>query len=192
VFLPNASEIGELKKRICRDYGLIGVFPADASIHPSGRGRTDDGLLIGHANHDLIRSCRVVVANITPFRGPSADVGTVYEMGFAHGEGLVVCAYSNVAERFTDRTVASPDLCVARGQEGRLRDRRGMAVEEWGMIDNLMIESCIHESRGHLAICDAPPGALFTWTGAFEECVAWLATRVAGVGPGGRRQDDGA
>ena len=28
-----------------------------------------------------------IIANLTPFRGPSADAGTVYELGYMAGRG---------------------------------------------------------------------------------------------------------
>ena len=37
-----------------------------------------------------IRSCEAIVADLTPFRGPSADVGTVCEVGFARALGLKI------------------------------------------------------------------------------------------------------
>ena len=52
---------------------------------------------ISAGNEELIRSCRLLIANLTPFRGPSADVGTAYEIGFARALKLPVYAYSNVA-----------------------------------------------------------------------------------------------
>ena len=38
----------------------------------------------------------VIIANLTPFRGPSADAGTVYELGYMLGKGDRLClGYSN-------------------------------------------------------------------------------------------------
>ena len=45
---------------------------------------------IAMRNETHIRSCQAVIANLTPFRGPSADVGTVYEVGFARALGLLI------------------------------------------------------------------------------------------------------
>ena len=36
-----------------------------------------------------------IIANLTPFRGPSADAGTVYELGYMAGRGKLCLAYSN-------------------------------------------------------------------------------------------------
>lgn len=56
-------------------------------------------------NENLIETCEIVIANLTPFRGPSADVGTAYEMGFAHALIKKVFAFTNAAEPFTERTI---------------------------------------------------------------------------------------
>ena len=39
-------------------------------------------LRISQANEQCMRSCDLVVANLTPFRSPSADPGTTFELGF--------------------------------------------------------------------------------------------------------------
>src|SRR5687767_606714 len=104
VFLPNATEMGERKKRLCAEYGFQGMYPMDSEADINGLAPREAGLHIGRLNHNMIRECDVVVANITPFRGPSADVGTVYEMGYGAGLGLVICAYTNVRVDFCNRT----------------------------------------------------------------------------------------
>jgi nucleoside 2-deoxyribosyltransferase len=78
VFLKNAKEIGEQKKRLCKKYGFEGVFPLDAEINVKGKSPREIGLCISSLNEFLIRSSDLVIANITPLRGPSADVGTVF------------------------------------------------------------------------------------------------------------------
>ncbi len=101
VFLPNAKEIGEHKKALCKKYDFEGVFPLDNEVDAKDKTPRDIGFCISALNEELIRSCDFVIANITPFRGPSADVGTAYEMGFAHALGKVVFAYTNVSALFT-------------------------------------------------------------------------------------------
>jgi nucleoside 2-deoxyribosyltransferase len=171
VFLKNAREIGEKKKALCRKYGFEGVFPIDVEIKPNGKSPRDFGLCISDVNEGLIRSCEIVVANLTPFRGPSADVGTVYEIGFAHALGKLVLAYTNVAESFSERTVKALDGKVVRGVDGLLRDELGMFVEENGLVDNLMIDGCINANSGVLVVEQAPAEELFSFFGSFEKCL---------------------
>ena len=105
VFLSNAKEVGEHKKALCKKYGFEGVFPLDNEVDARGKSAKELGLCISAVNEDLIKSCQILIANITPFRGPSADVGTAYEMGFAHALGKKVFAYTNVTVPFTERTI---------------------------------------------------------------------------------------
>jgi nucleoside 2-deoxyribosyltransferase len=176
VFLKNAKEIGERKKELCRKFGFEGVFPLDNEIDTEGMSPREVGVCISGANEALIRTCDIVVANMTPFRGPSADVGTAYEMGFAHALGKKVYAYSNTVASFTDRTVESLNSQVKRADDGHLRDAEGMFIEENEMTDNLMLDGCVHASTDGLVIEDAPKDELFTFLGAFEKCLSLAQT----------------
>ncbi len=171
VFLREAKEVGERKKSLCRKYGFEGVFPIDVEVNLEGKSYREIGFCISEVNEGLIKSCDIVIANITPFRGPSADVGTVYEMGFAHALGKKVLAYSNVDAPFTERTVKALGNKVTKDVDGKLRDDYGMFVEEVGLIDNLMIDGCIHLNTGLLVVGQAPEGQLFTFLGGFENCL---------------------
>lgn len=177
VFLPDATLQGAKKKAVCRAHGLEGVFPLDAELTAAGKPPREIAMLISQANEGLIRSCAAVVANMTPFRGISADVGTAYEMGFGHALGLVVFAYSNDPTPFTERVLASPGADVRRDQAGRLGDARGLAVEEFELADNLMLEGGVHGSGGRFVAKAVPAGSEFTDLSAFEECVR-LASAV--------------
>jgi nucleoside 2-deoxyribosyltransferase len=111
VFLADAREIGDRKRVICTDDGLVGVFPSDEEGGPrpaagGGRGRParacdsalplrEQGLAISRAMERAMHSCDAMVVNLTPFRGPSADVGSAYEMGFMRALGCPIFAYTN-------------------------------------------------------------------------------------------------
>src|SRR6266516_6784100 len=174
VFLPDAAEMGDRKKRLCAKYGFEGVYPMDSEADLDGLSSRDAALRIGALNHDLIAGCDAVVAHVTPFRGPSADVGTVYEMGYGAGVGLIVCAYTNVAVDFTKRTAEFLRGNVHRASDGRLRDADGMAIENWQLVDNLMLESCVVRSGGHLVLHAAAADEVFTSLEGFEECLRLL------------------
>ena len=174
VFLSNAKEIGERKKALCRKYGFEGVFPIDNEVNAEGKTPRELGLCIGMFNEGLIKTCDTVIANVTPFRGPSADVGTVYEMGFAHGLGKKVFAYTNVAAPFMERTVKALGGQVSRSEDDKLRDAYGMFIEETGLVDNLMVDGCVAASSGALVVEEAPAGQLFTHLSGFEKCLKKL------------------
>lgn len=183
VFLKNAKEIGEQKKELCRKYGFEGVFPLDNETGTEGMSPREVGLCISGANEALIKTCDIVVANMTPFRGPSADVGTAYEMGFAHALGKKVYAYTNIAVSFTERTVKALKGKVERAEDGRLRDANGMFVEENEMADNLMLDGCVYASTDGLVIEEAPKDELFTFLGTFEKCLSLAQTTLARLKP---------
>jgi nucleoside 2-deoxyribosyltransferase len=66
VFLVNAKEVGEQKKALCSKYGFEGVFPIDVEVDTKGRTPREIGYLISNINENLIKSCEIVIANITP------------------------------------------------------------------------------------------------------------------------------
>ncbi len=171
VFLSSAKEIGEQKKTLCKKYGFEGVFSLDVEIGAEGKSPRQVGMCISKVNESLIKSCSIVIANITPFRGPSADVGTAYEMGFAHALGKKVFAYTNVALPFTERTVKALNFQVSRSIDGKLRDTQGMFIEEVDLTDNLMLDGCIYASTQQLIVEQAPADQVFTCLGGFEKCL---------------------
>ncbi len=172
VFMLNAKEIGEKKKALCKKYGFQGVFPLDNEADTTGKTPRESGLCISALNEDLIRVCDIVIANLTPFRGPSADVGTAYEIGFAHALGKRVYAYSNTTEPFTERTVKALKGQVNRHTDGRLRDANGMFIEENTLMDNLMLDGCIHACGNNLVVQEVPSSQLFSDLSGFEKCLA--------------------
>ena len=170
VFLKNAKEIGQAKKELCKQYGFEGVYPLDKEIKVAGNLR-EIGFCISSTNEDLIKTCDILVANITPFRGASADVGTAYEMGFAHGLGKKVFAYTNTTEPFTERTIRALNCKVERDKDGKLRDPYGMLVEETELTDNLMLAGCVHANSDCLVVEKSPANQFFTFLGGFEKCL---------------------
>lgn len=163
VFRRDAEAFGAALKTVCARHGLAGVFPLDAL--DLGDDPAWSALPVAYAiarrNEAHIRSCRAVIANIAPFRGPSADAGTVFEIGFARALGLPIFGWTTATAPFAARTRAFG------GTEGE-RDAEGMLIEDFaGLADNLMIDGAIHASGG----------AIHTSSGleAFEACCAALA-----------------
>jgi nucleoside 2-deoxyribosyltransferase len=123
VFFKNAKQHAESLKALCAEYGLTGVFPLDVELGlPANMPGPTQAVNIFNANVDLIKSCRGVLANVTPFRGLSADVGTAWEMGFAYGLGLPVEAYTADFRTYAERV--TPDE---------------YEVERFGLEENLML-----------------------------------------------------
>jgi nucleoside 2-deoxyribosyltransferase len=144
VFLPDAADWFVRKQAICAAYQLTGISPLDELPgHPPDWSGIPEWRRIALRNEAHIRRCGAIIANLTPFRGPSADAGTIYEVGFARGIGLKVFGYATVTTPFLERTLAA----IGGGRQagdGSWRDPDGLLVEQFGLFDNLMIEAGIN------------------------------------------------
>jgi len=168
VFLQDPHAAGAAKKEICARYGLQGVFPLDNELDLTELTPEQSGLRISQANEQLMRDADAVIANMTPFRGPSMDVGTAFEMGFARALGLPVLGYANVVELFLERSIAATG---ARQEEGRWIDPAEMSLEDFSMTDNLMLDGAVLSSGFRIFSQATPPETRFTDLTAFEKCV---------------------
>ena len=122
VFFKDPVAIGERLKGLCAAYGLEGVFPLDAAVDTTLSPRKV-ATQIFEGNRNLIDSCDGVLAHLVPFRGPSADVGTVWELGYALGRGKKVAGYTGNLNLYHDK---------ARGLDEHM-------VESFELFDNLMV-----------------------------------------------------
>jgi len=156
VFLPNAVEIGKSKKRICAKHGFEGVYPMDA--HFDVLFDIDSPVDMGHTTFDLMvelmDSCDLVIANLTPFRGPSMDVGTAVEIGYMYGCGKPVFGYTNVVKDYAERV--EPD---------------DFFIEAFGLVDNVMVEGPVYRTGAVVIRANVPPDEIYTSLEGFTECV---------------------
>src|SRR6266705_2581704 len=123
VFLLDAVEIGRRKCEICARHGVIGLYPLDNTVDLSAR---DASLRIFKGNEAMMDAADAIIANLTPFRGPSADAGTVYELGYAAGRGKLCLAYSNDPASYRERVARLYDVKTAPA--GHLTDPEGLIV----------------------------------------------------------------
>lgn len=175
VFFPEPELWAQRKKTICDRNGIVGVSPLDEFPDgPAEWATFPFWRKIAHRNEAHIRSCQALIANLTPFRGPSADVGTVYEIGFARALGLKIFGYATTTEPFLARTLKGNAAQIQ--SDGSWRDDEGLLVEQFGLFDNLMIEGAIAGSGGALITGDAD-----RWRDLmlFEQCVAAAARQLA-------------
>ena len=161
VFLPDAIAAGKRKKQLCTEYGFEGLFPLDNDIPPATGGSPTD-VLIYRANLALIRAADLGILHLTPFLGPSADPGTVFELGLLVGLGKPVFGYTNVAVDLADRV--APDGCL---------------IEPFGLIDNLMVEGPVRQSGATVVRGDVPPDERLGSLEAFTTCVELAARRLS-------------
>jgi len=181
VFLANAREIGDRKRAICARYGLISIFPGDAAPPPDpALAPQDCALAISEAMEAAMRSCDAMIVNLTPFRGVSADVGSVYEMGFMRGLGRPVFGYTHNTGCYRDRVATVCANPLRQRLTGEPEDADGLVIENFGLPDNLMLAGGLAASGGTLVSVSEPHTERFTALAAFEQCVADAAAKLTG------------
>lgn len=139
VFLPSEihNQIVRSKLAILEERGLEGVDPLDQSISLSDELTPQEkGLRIYDANRALMDECGSIIANLSPFRGVSADPGTVFEVGYMASLKRSVVGF----------TVSPLDYDERVEQAGA--EQSGLEIERFGLSDNLMIEGAIVQSGG--------------------------------------------
>ena len=107
-------------------------------------------------------SCDAVIANLTPFRGISADPGTVFEVGYIIGQGKAAFGFTMDRRHYRERAGAAD------------RDELGHSIEDFEMNDNLMIEGGLQESGGQLLVAEQPGEHRFFSAELFRRCVQAL------------------
>jgi nucleoside 2-deoxyribosyltransferase len=112
-------------------------------------------MAIYRADTALMDRADAIVANLTPFRGPSADPGTVFELAWMLARGRPAFGYSAEPRTLHDRT--PPD---------------GTLIEDFGLGENLMV-ACALETAGTRLITPRSREQDAWW--CFEQCL--LAAR---------------
>lgn len=191
VFHPQALEIAKRMKALCVEYGFVGVFPSDADAKVSTEHKTkgETGAAISERNENLMRGCDFTIANLTPFRGPSCDVGTAFEVGFFTALGKPVFGYSNSQDNFFTRTAEYCSNAVGGGQvsldeHGHSRDADKMGLEDFDSFDNLMLPGAISRNGGEMVITEAAMARdeLYVDLTGFEECLRRASEKVSEIG----------
>jgi nucleoside 2-deoxyribosyltransferase len=130
VFLPNAVAHAATKVGICRRSGLRGLPP----LNEDGTAATEQEVwqaIYGRCVAMMERS-DLIIANLTPFAGASADAGTLIEVGWFLGKGKPIFGYSNTPENFESR--------MRRQLSAEHAD---LGIEGFDLPDNLMIVGAV-------------------------------------------------
>jgi nucleoside 2-deoxyribosyltransferase len=173
VFLPDAVDIGLRKVELCARYGLVGLYPLDNAIDIEAK---DASLQIFRGNEAMMNEAHAIIANLTPFRGPGADAGTVYELGYMAGRGRMCLGYSNDPSSYAERV---REFTEVTSREGRLIDAKGLTVEDFGLTDNLMMIHALDLYGCALVTPRASLPDIWHDLTAFETCVRMAAERFA-------------
>lgn len=178
VFLPDSQEIGLRKQSMCRAYGLVGLYPGDNGPFDSTLTRADLSRVIFATNLALMRRADIFLGNLTPFRGPSADVGTVWELGFMAGLHKPVYGYSNSPASLLARTRAFDAASRQDPASGFWFDSQGLVIEDLDGGDNLMLVESLQIFGGGLVTPPHPPLDPDRDLEPFETCLRMVAARA--------------
>ena len=152
---------------------MRGLYPLDNAVDLSA---ADASLAIFKGNEAMMDAADAIIANLTPFRGPSADAGTVYELGYMAGRGKFCLAYSNDPALYVERVSGSID--VTKSATGHLIDGDGLTVEDFGLPDNLMMIHTLDLHGARLVTPRQQPADIWHDLTSFEACVALAADRA--------------
>ena len=172
VFLPDAPAHARRKVAICARHGITGRPPLNEDV-ASLRTLPSEAAWQAIFRKDLamMEACDILIVNLTPFRGASADAGTLVELGWFLGRGRPIFGYSNTALPFAERSVvqvaAVPDPLP------------GLAVEGFGLPDNLMVPGAVLWGGGcPMLVPQDGRDRAFDALDVFERCVAMAAAKL--------------
>jgi nucleoside 2-deoxyribosyltransferase len=173
VFLPDAVDIGRRKREICAAHGMIGLYPLDNAIDVSA---VEVSLNIFRGNQAMMDTADAIIANLTPFRGPGADAGTAYELGYMAARDKLCLGYSNDPTIYEERVRRFTEVS---SQDGHLVDAEELTVEDFGLSDNLMMMHALDLHGCRLVTPRQAAADIWHDLTAFETCVRLAAKRVA-------------
>jgi nucleoside 2-deoxyribosyltransferase len=135
VFRPDAKAYGKLLKGKCERVGLSGLFPLDNEIADGTPEQIAERIY--RANIELIDVADAIIADISPFRSPNMDPGTAWEIGYGAAKGLPVIGWTSDQSTLFARTQ------TFAGHRNPT-DEKGWSIENFGLIENLMIaHACV-------------------------------------------------
>jgi nucleoside 2-deoxyribosyltransferase len=149
VFHRDALALGARLKALCADKGLEGLYPLDGPP-------LSDPHAIYVANVAKIVEADALIADLSLFRGPHADDGTAFELGYAAALGKPIFAYATTVGSMVDRIDSSEVL-----EDGRRMDAEGWQIEDFDLPHNLMLACSVE------CIATSP-----------EDAIALAATRL--------------
>jgi nucleoside 2-deoxyribosyltransferase len=163
VFLPDAAAQAAMKVAICRRYGLSGLPPLNEDVETAAKAQAG-WQAIYQKDIAMMERCDIIIANLTPFAGASADAGTLIEVGWFLGRGKPAFGYSNSAENFESRM---------RKQLGASHSDLG--IEGFHLPDNLMIVGAVQSGGYPIFVPTDGTSRGIDALDVFETCVKAVA-----------------
>src|SRR4051812_49046286 len=163
VFLPNAIAHAAAKVAICRRSGLRGLPPLNEDAGTAATG-PEVWRTIYRKDIAMMEQSDLIIANLTPFAGASADAGTLIEVGWFLGKGKPIFGYSNTSESFEQRM---------RRQLGE--GYAGLSFEGLQLPDNLMIVGAVSSGGYPIFVPSDGEARGIDALDVFEACAAAAA-----------------
>ncbi len=125
-------------KMLLTSHNLQGLFPTDTCVPKEITENAEIADFIYHSNIKLINQCDAVLANMSPFRGPSMDIGTGFEIGYAAALKKPIFGFSCMPKFYSDLKHCDYFSRVKKFQKVKENiDEYG--IESFGLSDNLMV-----------------------------------------------------
>lgn len=169
VFLLDAVAHAARKVEICARHGFRGLPPLNEDIKTIDQPQ-DSWQTIYAKDVAMMEQSDIIIANLTPFGGASADSGTLIEVGWFLGRGRPVFGYSNTRENF----------------EARMRRQLGAASADFGiegfhLPDNLMIVGAVESGGYPIFLPDDDRPRTIAALDVFEACAEAVGTWSRGM-----------
>ena len=116
----------------------------------------------------MMEKSDIIIANLTPFAGASADAGTLIEVGWFRGKGKPIFGYSNTPESFESR--------MRRQLGAKYTD---LSIEGFHLPDNLMIVGAVQSGGYPVFIPTDSKARGIDALDVFETCVQAAARYFA-------------
>lgn len=174
VFLPNAKEVLKAKSELARSFGFTPLAPGDNQINVTGTPH-ERGMQINGFDEALMNEADGILANLTPFRGPGADPGTCYEVGYMCALGKAAFAYTNDSRNNFDRLKAHYAGDIREMPDGRIAGADGLSLENFDMAENLMLVGGIERRGGQVLVHSASQQEYYTDLTAYKECLRLMS-----------------
>lgn len=140
VFHPDAKINAEVTRLLCEQHGIVALIPLDNEVSTDNT-PSQISQEIYEKNTNLMDSADLFIVNMTPFRGPSTDVGTAFEMGYAAAQKKKVFAFTSDLRTYKERV---EEFVKKVGSDGQV-------VEDFGNVDNTMLDKSVVEIKSELA-----------------------------------------
>lgn len=138
--------------KLCKPHGLECVWPSEHYLFPdllppSERDDAKVGRLLPRAPLMNISGVSAIVADVSPFRGPSLNPVIAFEIGIAVTLGVPVFAWTEATQRncaqrqtaFRPIIDRIPNDVTEEGPGGLWYDSQGFKVEDFGLVESAVI-----------------------------------------------------